>query len=268
MLTIDHDLHIHTSLSKCAKNPDATVPNFLAAAEKNNLKIIGIANHCWAAELPGMSSWYRDQDIEHVLSIKNQIPENTNGIKILIGCETEYTGNRIAGLNRELAGFFDFVLLPCNHFHMKGFVVPEDLGSGGPREVAELLYRRFMEVTDLGFGFGIVHPFVPLGFMEHEEDILENISDAMYENCFRAAKSAGLAIEINSYTAKCKTCAADSGFSPLYLRIHSIAGQCGAKFFFGADAHQPDSIGNYDKMAGFAKSCGIVESDIVVPQTA
>jgi histidinol phosphatase-like PHP family hydrolase len=213
--------------------------------------------------MPGESPWYRGQNIEHVLSIRDQLPLDTRGLRILIGCETEYIGNGIAGLNKELAGRFDFVWVPANHFHQKGFVVPDDLGSGGPEAVSELLYRRFMEVVDLGFAGGIVHPFVPLGFLEWEAEILDGISDTRYETCFKAAASAGIAIEINAYNGDCKTRAPANGFSSLYLKIHTIARECGCTFFFGSDAHHPDAISGYERMAAFAESCGIDDNGLL-----
>jgi histidinol phosphatase-like PHP family hydrolase len=262
MKPIDQDLHVHTNLSRCGKS-EATVENCLAAAEKQGIKTIGFANHCWAAEMPHESPWYRGQNIEHVLSIRGQLPDDTRGLRILVGCETEYIGNGIAGLNKELAGRFDFVWIPANHFHQKGFVVPGELGSGGPGAVAELLYRRFMEAVDLGFGSGIVHPFRPLGFLEWEGEILDRISDIQYENCFKAAVSAGIAVEIGAYTGDCKTGSAPNGFSSLYLRIYTIARECGCKFFFGTDAHHPDAITGYDRMAAFAESCGIDDANLL-----
>jgi histidinol phosphatase-like PHP family hydrolase len=262
MKPIDRDLHVHTNLSLCAKSK-ATVENCLAAAEKQGITSIGFANHCWAGEMPHANSWYRAQNVEHVLSIRDQLPDDTRGLRILIGCETEYIGNGIAGLNKDLAERFDFVWVPANHFHQKGFVVPEELGSGGPKEVSELLYRRFMEAVDLGFARGIVHPFIPLGFLEGEAEILDGISDVQYENCFKAAASAGTAIEINAYNGNCKTRTAANGFSSLYLRIHTIARECGCKFFFGSDAHHPDAIAGYDRIAAFAESCGIDDNNLL-----
>ena len=262
MESVTCDLHIHTNLSSCGDN-SATAASCLEAAEKQGLKTLGFADHCWASQLPGESPWYRGQDIEHVLKIEEQIPDNTRGIRVLKGCETEYIGNGISGLNKELSKIFDFVWLPANHFHQKGFVVPENLEAGGAKAVSELLYRRFMEVTELGFGAGIVHPFVPLGFLEWEADILKGITDAQYETCFKAAASAGLAIEINSYTAECKTSPSENGFSALYLKIHTMARDCGCKFFFGSDAHHPGKICGYDRMAKFAEVCGIDNSSLL-----
>ena len=266
MKPITIDLHVHTCLSRCAKS-EATVDSYIAAAEKQGLKTICFTNHCWATQMPGMNDWYKGQDIDHVMKIKEQIPKDTKGIRILVGCETEYIGNGIAGLNRELAECFDFVLIPANHFHMKGFTVPRDLGSGGPKEVSELLYRRFMEAACLGFGTAIAHPFIPLGFSEHEgyppgweADILNGISDTMYENCFRAAASAGLAIEINIDTLLRPA----ANISALYSGIYTIARECGCKFTFGSDAHHPDNMTGYEKAKEFAEACGITDDQVFV----
>ena len=170
METVTWDLHVHTTISRCGKE-GASVENILESAEKLGLKTIGFSDHCWASEIPGASPWHQGQDVEHVLQIKNMLPKDT-GIRILVGCETECIGNSVVGLNRELAENFDFVWLPANHFHQRGFVVPPNLGEGGPKAVSELLYSRFLEAVELGFGTGIVHPFIPLGFLNWEEDIL------------------------------------------------------------------------------------------------
>ena len=258
-MKITQDLHIHTNLSSCAKN-EATPKACLEAAQKQGLKTVGFADHCWAAQLPGASEWYKKQDMEHVLKIREMLPADTGEMRVLIGCETEYTGNGIAGLNKELAGAFDFVLIPANHFHMKGYTVPENLASGGPQAVSQLLYRRFMEVTELGFGAGIAHPFRPLGFIEWEEDILKGITGIQYEQCFRNAASAGLAIEISIWSVDREVCLAPDGFSSLYLEMYTIAHECGCKFYFASDAHHPDEITGYDRMLKFAQLCGIDES--------
>jgi histidinol phosphatase-like PHP family hydrolase len=259
-MIVDRDWHVHTNLSKCAK-PEAAVHSCVEAACSQGLKSLGFANHCWAEDIPGASGFYQGQGVDHVLSIKKELAgEKDSCLHIFVGCETEFLGGKISGLNKEYAKLFDFIWIPANHFHQKGFVVPENLGSGGPREVAELLYRRFLEVVELDFGTGIVHPFIPLGFKEQEEAILKCFTNRMYENCFKAASCAGIAIEINAETACNKTVPDAQGFSSLYTMMHTIAGECGCKFFFGSDAHQSDHIKNYKVMAEFAGHCGITET--------
>jgi histidinol phosphatase-like PHP family hydrolase len=259
MKPVECDLHIHSNLSKSSR-PESTVENCLAAAKSQGLKIAGFSNHCWAAHLPGASEWYQSQNEEHALSFRDQIPADTGGLRVLTGCETEYIGNGVAGMDRETARRFDYVLLPANHFHMKGFAVPDNLGDGGPKAVRDLLYRRFLEVTELGFGTGIVHPLEPLGFSDWEQEILSGFTRAMYETCFKSAVSAGLAIEIDNSAVGNKTALNEKGYSSLYLEMFSIARQCGCKFFFGSDSHHPDQICGYRQMAEFAELCGIDET--------
>jgi histidinol phosphatase-like PHP family hydrolase len=256
LLKVNCDLHVHTNLSKCGAR-DAVAAGCLEAAKKQGLKSIGFANHCWASHLPGASDWYKGQDVEHVLKIKDELTSCPKDVKVYVGCETEYIGNGIAGMDKETAGRFEFVLIPANHFHMTGFTVPGDLGSGGPAAVRELLYRRFLEAVDLGFGNGIVHPFTPLGFEDWEEEIMAGFTPAQFETCFKAAASAGLGVEINSCVVECKKALAVSGFSNLYINMISAAREAGCKFFFGSDAHHPDRMTGYDEMARLAEICGI-----------
>ena len=57
---------------------------------------------------------------------------------------------------------------------------------------------------------------------------------------------------------------AENGFSSLYLTMHTIARECGCKFFFGSDAHHPNEMKGYQAMAKFAEACGIGESNLLV----
>jgi histidinol phosphatase-like PHP family hydrolase len=155
-----------------------------------------------------------------------------------------------------------YVMIPANHFHMTGFTVPSDLRDQGPKAVRELLYRRFMETVELGFGTGIVHPFIPLGFMDWEKEILSGFTPARYETCFTAAASAGIGIEIQGAVLESKADTNERGFSNLYRDMFSAARECNCKFFFGSDAHTPEKIkkGLYDRLGQFAGLCGIDES--------
>jgi histidinol phosphatase-like PHP family hydrolase len=261
-LKVACDLHVHTNISKCGA-PEATAESCLEAAAKEGLKIVGFSNHCWANHLPGASDWYKGQDVEHVLQIRSEIPSPPGNVRVLIGCETEYIGNGVAGMDKETTALFDYVLIPANHFHMRGYTVPEDLGAGGPGAVRELLYRRFLEAVDLGFGTGIVHPFGPLGFMDWEEEVMSGFTRAQYETCFKAAASAGIGVEIHHMAIECKAALNAEGFSTLYINMLSTARECGCKFFFASDAHTPKNMNGYDRLGQLAGLCGIDEGMIL-----
>lgn len=265
-IRVTRDLHIHTNLSKCG-DPSSTAAACVLAAEKAGLTGIGFANHCWASQIEGASDFYQGQDLEHVLKIKDELAALATGLQVWVGCETEYTGSGRAGMNRELAGRLDYVFFPASHFHMSGYTVPEDLRSRGPCSVRELLYRRFLEVTELGFGTGIVHPFFPLGFDDWEEEVLSGITRRQYETCFTAAKQAGLAIEIHHSAVESRSAVNESGFSSLYIDMLTSARDCGCSFFFGSDAHNPVNIKGetYKRMGELAGICGIRENMILSP---
>ena len=167
-MKVTSDLHVHTNLSLCG-DPDATVEGYLSACREAGITTIGFSNHCWVGDMPlncYIADWYRVQTLDRALSLRNQIPDDTKGIKVLVGCETEYIGNGIIGMDKDAAELFDYVLVPMSHFDKPGFVVPADLASGGARAVSELLYRYFYEIVTLGIATGVPHPFVPFGFFD------------------------------------------------------------------------------------------------------
>lgn len=65
-MRIDHDFHIHTQLSLCAKD-DATVENYIRSAKRLGLRKLGFANHMWDSAVPGALEWCQKQSFEHSL---------------------------------------------------------------------------------------------------------------------------------------------------------------------------------------------------------
>ena len=55
---IDHDLHIHSFLSTCAKNPEQTPRRILSQAQEAGLTTLCLTNHFWDEDVPGASNWY------------------------------------------------------------------------------------------------------------------------------------------------------------------------------------------------------------------
>ena len=42
-----HDLHIHTNLSECSRDPLQTVENIVRYAAEHHIPTVGISNHVW-----------------------------------------------------------------------------------------------------------------------------------------------------------------------------------------------------------------------------
>jgi histidinol phosphatase-like PHP family hydrolase len=261
-LFANHDIHVHTVLSSCAKDALATPTNYIQRAAELGLKTIGFANHVWDRSIPGASAWYQPQDMEHILTIREQIPEDTLGVKVLIGCESEYWGDGKVGISRAAADQLDYILLPMSHTHMKGFVAPGSITSLA--ELSQLLVKRFHEVVDLRIATGIAHPFFPIGYTEQVDEIIAGISDTQFEDCFGKAAEAGVSIEIQPKFFPSLLGRTIEGFhDATYLRVLSLAKRCGCYFHFGSDAHSVAAIDAITILDQVALQLGIDQDDIL-----
>ena len=250
-----HDIHIHTSSSKCAGN-DAQFTDYQSKFDDLNLTVVGFTDHLWDKEVPNASLWYTGQDVEHVLKLKEEIKKYSNpNTKGYFGCEIEYIGNNIASLTEKNAKLFDYVLVPPHHFHMINFVRPKSIDSG--EALTNLFLSRFMEVCDIDFAFGIAHPFVPLGFMDNGKEVLASFSDEKLADCFSYAAKRNKSIEINY---ACLLEMQKGCFLDEYKRVISIAQKCNCLFHVGSDAHSKNSFNNegISLALDFANSCGVV----------
>ena len=250
-MDFQHDLHVHTALSACA-SPEATLENCLRKSRELGIHTIGIANHLWDGEVEGASSWYKPQDIAHIMQIKAQIPEDTGGVRILIGCEAEFTGGKTFSVAPRNTALFDYILIPASHFHMENFVRPAEINTVDG--IRQLLLERFMEAVSRDVPAGIAHPFNALGFIEFEEEILSGISDAEYEKCFALAAKNNFSIEIHPCVLSQNE----------YCRMLRIAKRQGCIFHFGSDAHEPEKMNVLAKLAEAAALCGITPQDMMV----
>ncbi len=261
--SIDHDIHIHTYLSSCSDDPETVPSKIISKAQEEGLAVVGFADHMWDSSIPGASEWYQTQDLDHVLQIREQLPEDTQGVEVLIGCESEYCGDGLAGISKKAAEQLDFVLLPMSHFHMTGFVVQKWQVSTH-KKVADLLVRRFQEVIELGLATGIAHPFLPLGFKDHIDTIIGQISDTAFEDCFGRAAARSVSIEIQpAFFPELMGAGHNSHHSETYLRMFSIAKDMGCCFHVGSDAHTLAGIGRTRLLMPYLEQLGIENEDLI-----
>ena len=99
---IDNDLHIHSKISSCSKDPEQTNERILRYAEENGLRTICLTDHFWDETVEGASNWYRPQNYKHIAAAK-PLPQGTD-VRFLFGCETE--------LNKGFTLGADVVLRP------------------------------------------------------------------------------------------------------------------------------------------------------------
>lgn len=251
----DNDLHIHSFLSTCSKDPEQLPKKILQYAKENNLRTLVLTDHCWNHRAILDETWRNEQDPLHakwvrwygtqnLAHVREALPlPQAEGIEFLFGVETELHKSGLVGMNPEDFEELDFIIIPTTHLHMRGFTVSED-AIRSPAGRAEVWIRRLDTLLQMDLPFrkiGIAHLTCGLIAPVRSEylqtlDLLP--SDTLAELFGKAARL-GVGIELN---------ASDMGFAPeeaeTILRIYRIAKAQGCKFYMGSDAHSQKTFAN------------------------
>lgn len=258
--TFDHDLHIHSWISKCSKDPEQTPERILRYAREMRLKTVCLTDHYWDSAVPGASGWYALQNLEWISRAK-PLPQ-AEGVEFLFGCETDMDKFTTLGISREAFDLFDFVVIPTTHLHMRGFTISEEdaatLEGRGKQWLSRLdgLLSMDLPFHKIGIAHLTCRLIVPedrVGYLR----VLEMLPEGELVELFEKAAAVGVGIELNSYDMKFADSEADT-----VLRIYRIAKQCGCKFYCGSDAHHP--VGLDEAKAAFERAIdllGLQESD-------
>lgn len=250
-----YDLHIHTPLSVCSNDPEQTVENIVSYAAKNGISTVCIANHVWDCEIPAGSDFYAQQPFCHIMKIRDQIPKELHGVRVLVGAETEFASGHVM-LKKEYRDRLDFVLVPHSHIHMYGLVLPAYCKNFALK--AKYLKESFCDLVSQDAASAIAHPFSPVG---HDSwgtrAVLSCITDEEYAQCFLLAKAHHTALEINGGAFvkdwNNAACMAE------HERVFSIARDCGCTFTLGSDAHSVKELDNIHVAVKMAQRLGIGE---------
>lgn len=235
-LSFNSDLHVHTNLSPCG-HPDSTPAGYFEYASEIPLDTIGFSNHFWDSDIPGADDWYKPLGVDHLMKIREQI-EDTKGVRVLIGCETEFPG-RLA-LTKEHASNFDYVLITTSHFHHD--VVISDIPFNELADVRNLLVERFLlgvsAGADLPVPVSMAHAFRPLGdYGSKQDELIESIPDRMFKEMFSYAADKRVSLEIHLPTLKHYTDNKPGLMSSQAARMIGLAKESGCTFTFGSDEH-------------------------------
>ena len=235
---IDHDLHIHSFLSDCSRDPAQTPEAVLDYAVRNGFRTICLTDHYWDDAVSGASNWYRPQDFTHIA--QNLPLPQADAIRFLFGCETDLSKDFTLGIPDFRFPDFAFVIIPTTHLHMTGFTLSaEDAESDDRRAALWVLRLETLLDRDLPFQkIGIAHPACPL-IGKNYLSVLDRIPKKDLERVFSKAAARGCGIELN---------AGDFGFSEAdaetVLRVFRTAKGCGCRFYLGSDAHHPSGLEN------------------------
>lgn len=232
------DLHIHSDYPAQADRL-SVMRECAAAARENGLETIGFSEHYWNRAFPGKGRYYEDRGPETLREIREAVRmlQEETPLKILTGCESEYGMDGTIPLTEEDLSLLDYVVVPHSHLNYIGVTTPHDYTDHW-KECAEYMVQTFRGVTSHPLADRITvlaHPFEPVGYGEHQNEILRWIPDTQFRECVREAQDKGIALEINSLTVR--------GFSPEelvrseWVRFYTIAREEGCTFVYGSDLH-------------------------------
>lgn len=232
----DNDLHIHSQLSLCSRDPEQTTESILQYAKENSLKTIVLTDHCWDDKSIPPSNWYKYQDLEYC---KRALPlPKCDGIEFLFGVETEMHKSRSIAVSREAFDQLDFIVIPLTHFHMVGLAITED-EAATPETKAKAWIERFEAFLSQDLPFkkiGLAHLTCTLIAPNHEDylRVLELLPTDKMTELFKKAAEVGVGIELDADDMNFKLEEAET-----VIRMYRIAKAQGCKFYMASDAHHP-----------------------------
>ena len=257
---IDHDIHIHSQISLCSNHPAQTTENILKFGIDNGLKTLCLTDHYWDEAVEGaIIPFYVEQNFDH---IKKALPlPQADGIRFLFGVETDMNKYNTIGVSKEKYEYFDFVIIPTTHFHMKGYTITDEEGACAASR-AKAWINRLDKVLSMDIPFkktGLAHLTCGLIAPTREEylETLRLLPEKEMEILFERAAQVGVGIEINASDMKYAAEEAD-----IVLRPYRIAKEKGCKFYLGSDAHAPEDFAiAIERFEKGVEALGLCEED-------
>ena len=236
---IDNDMHIHSNISICSKDPEQIPENILKHAVKNGLRTVVLTDHFWDERVDGIRPhYYSAQNYEHI-SRALPLPE-ADGVKFLFGCEADMNLDNVIGVSESRYDDFGFIVIPTTHWHLRDIIHDEVKPSNELR--VKTWFEKFDALLDSSLPFhktGIAHILcraIARGKPEYPM-FLDMLPASELERVFTRAAEKGLGIEINSADMTY-----DANEEDAVLRIFKIAKGCGCRFYLGSDAHDVKTL--------------------------
>lgn len=258
-----YDLHVHTNLSECARR-DAFPEAYIGIATEKKQTVLGFSDHCWAAGVEGASPWYKKQPytrlIERKAYLKRYLAEHPTDVRVLVGAEGEFA-NFLLGIDDEAAAIADYIIVPHDHVHMKGFVIPDGYNAS---QVAKYLLDSFEALCKhprRDLFMALCHPMIPCCQpWEYKNEVYSHITDRQLEDALHAAKEAGLWVELN--LSEFVSVPEQEWQNYEYTRFFRAAKSVGNILCWGSDSHSHDAYAaRIDIAPRIMKLLGLEESD-------
>ena len=140
-----------------------------------------------------------------------------------------------------------------------------DFDLSTPDKIRQLIFDNFKYACrqELGVPTAIAHPLYPI-CAPAQQEILDGMTDSQLGECYTLAAQTGKSIEIHACLYRDTVELDSEGLSPSYIRMLSVAKECGCQFHFGSDAHEAKSefLGVHGLLERAAKRAGITEYDL------
>ena len=65
----DHDFHIHSTVSRCCKDPLQTPERLLSYAEENGFRGLCLTNHFWDETVNSEAEWIEEHSYKYLSSV-------------------------------------------------------------------------------------------------------------------------------------------------------------------------------------------------------
>ena len=232
----DHDFHIHSTVSRCCKDPLQTPERILLYAKENGFDKICLTNHFWDEKVASEAEWIEEHGYKYLTSVL-PLPQ-CEGIDFLFGAELDMDYNGILGISPETLSELDFVTVATTHMHLAGNTVREKISS--PEEAAVIWLDKIRNLLSMPLPFhkmGLAHLTTGHIMKERTPEVIRLLkNDELYEIFSDYAKK-GIGIELNM-----KTIFSGDEEKDILLRPYFIAKDCGCRFYLGSDSHKTEAL--------------------------
>jgi histidinol phosphatase-like PHP family hydrolase len=268
-MIVPFDMHAHTYYSPCGRRltadgrPSATPAMYAAEAPRLGLQVIYLTDHFVEDPTdPAAPQFYKGSGPAILADLRRELSAlaEQDGVRFLVGCETETYSTERVGVSPALAAQLDIVLVPTTHYHLPGVPQP---ASDAPAAVARHMLTMLDSVVRKPWLDVVAHPFA-----EREALIgdLRAIYDAMDQSWLvdisGQAAEAAMAMEANAASLS------DAGM-PHYREVLAqflpLARAAGCKLSLGSDAHQVDMLAWPLQVEGWLRGLGLSEADFITP---
>jgi histidinol phosphatase-like PHP family hydrolase len=249
----DRDLHVHSFFSPCA-DPAMSFHTILDRAEAAGLRDVGVTDHP-----------YRDGLGRHHGQLALFRASRPSSVRIWIGAELEVAAMGRLVLSRSELPHADYIVAAPSHYDLAGHPPVPDLSD--PAQWADRLLTDLENVPGSGAD-AVAHPFfvyslqagVPAELrLPPMEDVLAEIRPRRLDWLLERLAADGIALEISPRSTYLAV------FAAFMEGVYRRARAAGVKFLLGSDAHRPEAVGDFSRLAGMLADLDLAEDDLWHP---